>query len=330
MIPGMRRKKEVAVPEVGSEAPEFFLPSAQGGQFRLSLRTVQGPVVVVFYDGESEEDETYFRGLAGKEDEINLAGGSVVGIGVVEAGAARDFARGTGMRSYVLYDYARTATRAYGLLEQPRKQNDRARPAAFIVGGDGKVAHAWVGERPDPEEILAKVSAITGLPKAPPAEDAAGEKPKRPARKPKVSSAAGEGEKPSPGEEVAERRSERPVVRKLGTPEVGGAATEGGEQPKKMTAEERERVKAERRAARAAGKSLKTGGTEPEGALEGSAEGKAEGAGTERPRLSPEEREARRAERLAARQDASSESETAGSDGPDGQAGGAEKPVEGE
>ena len=78
------RAKMGPVPEVGEEAPEFSLPSAQGGQFRLSMRTVRGPVVVAFYRPGDEEDVEYFKALAGKEDEINLAAGSVVAIGVAE------------------------------------------------------------------------------------------------------------------------------------------------------------------------------------------------------------------------------------------------------
>ena len=40
------RAKTEPVPEVGAEAPEFNLPSAQGGQLRLSMRTPRGPVVI--------------------------------------------------------------------------------------------------------------------------------------------------------------------------------------------------------------------------------------------------------------------------------------------
>jgi peroxiredoxin len=197
------------VPEVGAEAPEFNLSSAQGGQLRLSMRTVRGPVVVAFYRPADEEDVEYFKALAAKEEEINLAAGSVVVIGVAEPTEARNFARASGLKSYVLYDYARVASRQWGLLEKDRKQGDYARRALFIVGPDRTIAHAWVGERPEPEEILAKVSEISGLPK-PPEE---------------------------PEEDGKEDEAEEPV-----------------EKPKKMSAEEREKIKTERRAARESGK----------------------------------------------------------------------------
>jgi peroxiredoxin len=182
------RKKMRPVPEAGAEAPEFNLPSAQGGQLRLSMRTVRGPVVVAFYRPGDEEDVEYFKALAEKEEEINLASGSVVAIGIAEPAQARNFASASGLKSYVLYDYARVTSRQWGLLEEDRKQGDYARRAVFLVGPDHNVAHAWVGERPEPEEILAKVSEITGLPKPPEEqegdgkeneEDEGAEKPKK-------------------------------------------------------------------------------------------------------------------------------------------------------
>jgi peroxiredoxin len=219
----MARTKTLSVPEVGSEAPEFHLPSAQGGQLRLSMRTARGPVVVVFYSGgSSEEDVAYFKDLASKEDEINLAAASIAGIGRGEPQAARDFVRETGIKSYVLYDYAGIATCEYGLLEKDKEHGEYARPATFIVDSDHKVVQAWVGERPGAEEVLAKVSGITGLPK--PAE-----------------------EEESGGEE------EKPKGKKAAGKEGNGAeddAEAGDGERKKLSPEEREKRRAERRAAR--------------------------------------------------------------------------------
>jgi peroxiredoxin len=167
------RAKTEPVPEVGAEAPEFNLPSAQGGQLRLSMRTPRGPVVVAFYRPGDEEDVEYFKALAAKEEEINLAAGSVVAIGIAEPTEALNFARASGLESYVLYDYARVTSRQWGLWEKDRRQGDYARRAFFVVGPDHKVANAWVGERPEPAEILAKVSEISGLPK--PSEEPEGD-----------------------------------------------------------------------------------------------------------------------------------------------------------
>jgi peroxiredoxin len=271
-----RRRQKVAVPEVGADAPEFNLPSAQGGQLRLSMRTARGPVVVVFFRGAwSEEDVEYFRELAAKEDEINLAAASIVGIGLIEPGEAREFVRESGIKSMVLYDYVRVTTRQWGLLEKDKEHGEYALPAVFIVGTDRTVAHAWTDGRPAVDEIMAKVTEITGLPK--PAEEADEEKPKRPKKAAGTSEAApGQAapadEKPKKmSKEERERvKAERRAAREAGTsdktaqPEQAASSEEasGGQQaPKKMSKEERERIKAERRAAREAGKSLK----KPEG-----------------------------------------------------------------
>jgi peroxiredoxin len=245
------RRKNFAVPEVGADAPEFNLPSAQGGQLRLSMRTARGPVVVVFFRGVwSEEDVAYFEALSEKENEINHAAASVVGIGIIEPDEAREFVRASGIKSYVLYDYVRVTTRQWGLLERDKEHGEYARPAVFIVGSDRKIVHAWTDERPPVEEILAKISEITGLPRPP---------------------------------EEAEEPEE--------------AAEEDGEKPKKMSAEERERIKAERRAAREAGKSVKTNQQEQTAASEKPPEE------DEKPKkLSAEERERIKAERRAARE----------------------------
>ncbi len=291
------RTKTGPVPEAGVEAPEFNLPSAQGGQLRLSMRTVRGPVVVAFYRVGDEEDVEYFKALAEKEEEINLAAGSVVAIGVAEPAGARNFARASGLKSYVLYDYAKVASRQWGLLERDKKLGEYARPAVFVVGPDRNVAHAWVGERPEVDEILAKVSEITGLPK--PAEekkpeqgaDESGEKPK------KMSAEERERIK-------AERRAAREAGESVKSAQPGEAvserAVEQADKPKKMSAEERERIKAERRAAREAGKSLKQPASEP--GSEATSE-TPNGDAAEKPKkMSAEERERIKAERRAARE----------------------------
>ena len=233
----MARTKVSAVPEVGSEAPEFSLPSAQGGQLRLSVRTARGPVVIVFYRGlDLDEDVNYFKALAEKEDEINMAAASIVGIGVVRPDEARDLVAKAGIKSYILYDYARVASRDWGLLEKDKKLGEHTRPAVFIVGADREIVHAWLDEWPEPTEILAKISEITGLPKPPEEEDE--EKPKKPAKA---------KAKPDGDNDYSD-------------------AAETSQKPKreKLSPEEREKRRAERKAAREDGEKSETDSPEAE------------------------------------------------------------------
>jgi peroxiredoxin len=281
-----RRRQKIATPEVGAEAPEFNLPSAQGGQLRLSMRTARGPVVVAFFRGAwSEEDVAYFQALSGKEDEINLAAASVVGIGAVEPDEAREFVRTSGIKSMVLYDYARVTTRQWGLSERDKEHGEYARPAVFVVGTDHMVVHAWVGERPPVDEVMAKITEITGLPKPPEEEE----------EKPEKAAEGGERPKKMSAEERERIKAERRAAREAGKSVKQTAQQEPSEQeqaPKKMSKEERERIKAERRAAREAGKSVKTPQGEPSGETTGDAPKK----------MTAEERERIKAERRAARE----------------------------
>lgn len=189
--PAVARKQMAAPPEEGAPAPEFNLPAAQGGQFRLGLRTARGPVIVAFYRGVwSGECVEYFKALAEKEREINVAGATLVGVAPVEPDASREFARATGFNSYILYDYLRAATRDYGLLHNDAEHGDFARPAVFLVGGDHTVLRAWLDDRPSPDELLAEVSRVTGLPREPEEREGEEKSAKRP--KKSVKSAAGE------------------------------------------------------------------------------------------------------------------------------------------
>jgi peroxiredoxin len=236
------------------------------------MRTVRGPVVVAFYRPWSEEDMAFFEALSGKEDEINMAGGSVAGIGVAEPDEAREFVHKSGIRSYVLYDYVKVTSRQWGLLERDKEHGDYSRPAVFIVGPDRRIANAWVGERPSADELLAAVSEITGLPR--PAEEEP--RPKK-AEEGKSEASPGTAKKLSKEERErikAERRAAREAGKSVKTGEAAGKPegekgegedASGGDKPEKMTAEERQRIKAERRAAREAGKSLKS----PQGSRQG-------------------------------------------------------------
>ena len=289
----------------------------------MSMRTVRGPVVVAFYRPGNEEDVGYFRALAAKEQEINLASGSVVGVGVAEPSAAREFARECGLKSYLLYDYAKVTSSQWGLLEGDRRHGYSSRPAVFIVGPDGKVAHAWPGGRPSAEELLEKVSAITGLPKKPEEEKPAEEEAEAGDEKPKKMSAE-EREKIK-----AERHAAREAGKSIKSPETSPAApgtAAGGDQPKKMSKEEREKIKAERRAAREAGKSVKTGASETPtpGGVDGGEKAPAEASADAPKKMSKEERERIKAERRAAREAGQSLKRPAG-DGSSGD-GSAEKP----
>ncbi len=294
------RQKATPVPEVGEQAPGFNLPSAQGGKLVLSMRTVRGPVIVVFYRPNNEDDVEYFKALAAVEDEVNLAAASIVGVGIAEPDEARTLLRESGIKSYVLYDYVRVTSREWGLYEKNKELGEYSRPAVFIVGMDHDIVHAWTDERPEPSELLAKTTGITGLPKAP----------EEPEEKPDAEEAT-KGDETAPKKLTAEDRekikAERRAAREAGQSlKISDAKTDGdipeAAPPKKLTAEEREKIKAERRAAREAGQSLKKPPDTEK--VEDQAETEATPPASEAApkKISREEREKIKAERRVARE----------------------------
>jgi hypothetical protein len=213
----------------------------------------------------------------------------VVGIAAVEPDEAREFARASGIKSMVLYDYAKITTRQWGLSERDKEHGEYARPAVFIVGTDHEVVHAWTDGRPSVDEIMAKITEITGLPK-PEVE---------PEERPQEAAEGGEKPKKMSAEEreriKAERRAAREASKSVKMAQSDEAAQseqtaasaeapEGEQAPKKMSKEERERIKAERRAAREAGKPLKKPAAEQEqAAADGAKAGKAPAPSAEVP-----------------------------------------------
>lgn len=277
----MARKQMVSPPEEGAEAPEFTLPGAHGGQLRLGLRTVHGLVIMVFYRGVwSEECVEYFKALAEKDREINVAGATLVGLGPAEPVEARNFVRETGFRSYVLYDYIRVTTREYGLLEKDAEHGEAARPAVFLVGRDNKVLRAWLDERPSPEELLAEVSKITGLPKEP--DEEGEEKPKKRSGKSKPA----DGEAESGGGDAAESGKKR-AGESSGTASSGDSAS--GEAETKSSEQSRDTPEGETNETNRGAKGQETpaesgGEMRSETAREESQAAASESSGAEQPR----------------------------------------------
>lgn len=70
-----RKNKPETVPlRSGEKAPNFQLPSVQGGLFRLDMRTAHGPVVLAFVDA-GEEGRELLEHLKEHEGEFQRVGG---------------------------------------------------------------------------------------------------------------------------------------------------------------------------------------------------------------------------------------------------------------
>jgi peroxiredoxin len=147
----------------GARAPEFTAPLAEDqlGEFKLSDRLDEAPLVLAFFPGAftevcSHEMEAFQNRLAEFED----AGASVYGISVDTPFALAEFREQLGLDFGLVSDTNRGILDAYGLAMDFSHigVRDLAKRAVFVVDGDGTVTYTWVsddpGQEPDYDAVL--------------------------------------------------------------------------------------------------------------------------------------------------------------------------------
>lgn len=151
---------------IGSKAPEFNLFNQK--RERVSLEGQRGKkVVVAFFPAAftsvCERELCTFRDSLAALDDI---GATVLAVSVDAPFANAAFVDKNKLNFSVLSDYAREATRAYGVAIE----NFAGMPgytasnrAVFVVSGEGVITYAWVGPNPgvepDYEEVKRAVAA---------------------------------------------------------------------------------------------------------------------------------------------------------------------------
>ena len=150
----------------GTKAPDFNLFNQK--RERVSLESQRGKkVVVAFFPAAftsvCERELCTFRDSLAALDDI---GATVLAISVDAPFANAAFVEKNKLNFSVLSDYAREATRAYGVAIE----NFAGMPgyvasnrAVFGLNGDGMITYAWVGPNPgvepDYEEVKRAVAA---------------------------------------------------------------------------------------------------------------------------------------------------------------------------
>ncbi|MDX8407505.1 MAG: peroxiredoxin-like family protein [Mariprofundaceae bacterium] len=171
--------------KVGDVAPDFDLPELSGNRLSLSALLKDGPVVISFYRGAwCPYCNLEMQALQKALPDIEAAGGRLIAIApetAEHAGETRD----KGNLSFpLLQDRDNIVASAYGLVftvpESLREVyqafgidladsqgNDRFElpmPATYIVGTDGRVAHAFVDvdytQRMEPADIVKQLKDI--------------------------------------------------------------------------------------------------------------------------------------------------------------------------
>lgn len=137
--------------KAGDLAPRFALPAAPGEVVDAGARIGQRPVVLLFFPLAFSSvctDE-----LCAVRDDWSAwtaIDADVFGISIDSPFVTRRFREELGLPFPLLSDFNREVGAAYGVLyEEYFGLRGVARRAAFVIGLDGRIAHAWVGERDD-------------------------------------------------------------------------------------------------------------------------------------------------------------------------------------
>lgn len=149
------------IPETGSGAPDFELPSTQG-QVRLSELTATKKVVLAFYH------EDYTPLCSGqvsvfKEDYelVGQLGAEIVAVSADGLDSHMDFEESLGGLPFPLVsDENLEAAAAYGVLDDDGK---RSRRAVFVIDKGGKILHVVSTFQPDDAGQYEDIFAALGF-----------------------------------------------------------------------------------------------------------------------------------------------------------------------
>jgi peroxiredoxin len=136
---------------IGDTAPRFTLPAEPGEIVDVGARMGERPVVLLFFPlAFSSVCTEELCTVRDSWDEWEALGADVFGISVDSPFVTRRFREELGLPFPLLSDFNHDVGSAYGVLyEDYFGLRGVARRAAFVVGTDGRIAYAWVGERDD-------------------------------------------------------------------------------------------------------------------------------------------------------------------------------------
>jgi len=173
---------------VGDQAPDFSLPIAEGGTWRLGEHLAQGKcssLVVVFYRGTwCAYCNIYLRGLLETRSLLSDANAALIAVSTEAAPVSAENASAVGPTFPVLIDHGRKIAEQFGLTFE---MDDAAKnvlkdsgidlerrnaggkwilpvPGTFVIDRSGHIAYAHVDadyrSRPEPQEIVAMCRSL--------------------------------------------------------------------------------------------------------------------------------------------------------------------------
>jgi peroxiredoxin len=148
----------------GAPAPDFTLPSTEGGTERLSRHRGETNVLLAFFPGAFTTACTAeMCAFSDDLDQFTSAGTHVYGVSVDSLPTLVAFRKAHGIGIHLLSDFTRAVCRGYGTLDEERFSSRRA---YVLVDRDGAVRWTYVesdlDHRRETTELLAQIRKLAG------------------------------------------------------------------------------------------------------------------------------------------------------------------------
>ncbi len=138
---------------VGDRAPDFELPSTEGGKVRLKKELGKGNILLLFYPfAFSPVCTQEMCSIRDGMTEFTAIEARVIGISVDSPYAQKAWVQQLNLNFPLLSDFNKEVSEAYGVLyEDLGGFKGVAKRSAFVLDREGSVLYEWVSE--DPEKL---------------------------------------------------------------------------------------------------------------------------------------------------------------------------------
>ncbi len=136
--------------DVGDKAPDFELPSTEGGKVRLKKELGKGNILLLFYPfAFSSVCTQEMCSIRDGMTEFTAIEARVLGISVDSPYAQKAWVQQLNLNFPLLSDFNKEVSEAYGVLyEDLGGFKGVAKRSAFVLDREGSVLYEWVSEDP--------------------------------------------------------------------------------------------------------------------------------------------------------------------------------------
>lgn len=151
-----------SVPAVGTEAPDFTLPSTSGSDVSLSSFKDRSAVLIAFFPlAFTSTCTAEMCAFTDDYDDFTARGVAVLPVSVDSVATLKEFQAKHHMKTDLLSDFKRTVGERYGVMWQDSYFTNRA---YFLVDPDGVIRWAHVeatpGDKRETAEILTQIDKL--------------------------------------------------------------------------------------------------------------------------------------------------------------------------